>query len=321
MQIYGVGASLVNVHQLQCGFNNFSLLRNVYRLDTSDGQQLVCRISCAPHYPVDLIERQSAFAMLLLANGVPTPQKLCAAEFYCIRWPQAESELHVTLETYMGSDLESADLDTFNTLGSLVGQMHVAAQKHPAHLGFSTTARDILTGRACYANILRRAHALPQTSAIRDATRLHDALVSILRPMWNKLPRGAVHGDMGIYNNLVSSHKGLAVIDFNLAGDEVFLGDLLATYYSSIHKYNWQDRLINIDRPAAKKVFLAGYVAHRKLTMLEEQNFLTIAALFDGLFYSKAAIERWNESPIPTSLTHFEKVSALFEAGFASSTH
>lgn len=315
---YGIQIPLTRIKKLQEFSDGREKLRLIYFLETIDGQQWICRLTNERQYPIDLVERQSAFAMLLKKNGISTPKKLCKDGHYCFYWPKNEIKLCVTLETYMGSNLESADLKIFGTFGGLLGQMHIISQLNPVHLGFSTIAHAIYTGKACYANILRQAKPeIPYILSLQKAANLHDTLVSILRPVWSKLPMGAVHGDLGLYNNLVVSHLGLTVIDFNLAGDEVYLGDLLAAYYSSIHKYDWQNRLKSIDKSLARRKFLKEYVSYRTLTTLEQQYFPIVSALFDGLYYSKAVIERWNKSPLPTVMTSFEKIPALFAAGFA----
>ncbi len=318
LSAYGVSAPLIKMQPLQRSANSPNLLRLIYRLDTADGHQWVCRLTHAPSHQLAIAEQQALFAMLLYTHGIPTPSKLRCKGSYCSDQLMDEKKFCVTLESYMGIDLEIADLYTFDMLGEMIGRIHMVSQEHPIYIGFSTTFQEISTGQARYANILRQAQPkLPQTPAIMEATHLHDGLVDMLRPVWNTLPRGAVHGDLGIYNNFVVSNTGLTVIDFDLAGDEVYLGDLLAAYYSSIHKYTWQARLVGIDHTMAKERFLEKYSAWRKLATLEQQYFPVVSALFDGLFYSKAAVERWNKHPTPDALAYFEKAPALFSAGFS----
>ena len=123
---------------------------------------------------------------------------------------------------------------------------------------------------------------------------MHDKLVETLVPIWNTLPAGAVHGDLGIYNNLMQTKYGLGIIDFNRSGDEVFLGDALSAFYASVHKLSWQERLSAISKDEALHVFLSGYGSQRILTTVETEYYHLVAALFDGLFYCKSAIELWN---------------------------
>lgn len=88
--------------------------------------------------------------------------------------------------------------------------------------------------------------------------------------------------------------SGIGVIDFNLAGTEAFLGDMLAAFYASIHKCTWQEKLTGINKDQAYQLFFKAYLAERKFTVLEKSAFSKAAALFDGLFFFKAIVEEWD---------------------------
>ncbi len=271
--------------------------RLIYQIGTACGRYWVCRLTSEENYPPNIIEQQSQFAMLLWHHGILTPKKMKNGKNYCIEIEWDNQSYYATLEEYAGADIEEVNLDTFGILGKLIGQMHAISEKYPIKIDFSSVRDVIHNGRAKFDRIVKQAD-LPQTcyDAIRRCAVIHDELINELRMLWNELPYGAVHGDIGICNNLVHMGSGIGIIDFNLAGTEAFLGDMLVTFYASIYKYSWQGKLAHISRDQAFQYFLKEYLTERSFTTVEKLVYSRATALFDGLFFSKAVVEEWNKT-------------------------
>ncbi len=268
-------------------------IRLIYELTTVQGGHWVCRLSSERNYPKSLVERQSLFSELLRMHGVLIPHKIKSDEGYCSSMAFGPYLFQVTVEEWIGRNLDEVTEETFLSLGKLLGRCHILSERHPMKLGYSTISKSIKNGQACFRKILCSVPHWISYQEVADAARLHDALVLHLASIQETLPTGAVHGDLGIFNNLLQTEKGIAMIDFNMAGDEVFLWDMLITYYASIHKYSWRKRLARLNLMTCYSSFFSGYQGVRTLTEVERSTFPEAAALFDGLFYCKAIVEEY----------------------------
>ncbi|SOC40425.1 aminoglycoside phosphotransferase/kinase family protein [Ureibacillus acetophenoni] len=87
-----------------------------------------------------------------------------------------------------------------------------------------------------------------------------------LEQVWMRLPQGAVQGDFCYYNMARLPDESLAIYDFNIAGNEVYLNECIAVaVYHSWHapytgKLNEQERF---------QLFLDSYINKRPLNSLE----------------------------------------------------
>ena len=287
--------------------------RFLYRVDLQHGLQLVCRMSREDRYPRKLIEQQCAFSEKLRAYGLPTAKKyrLYGKEgSYVFEFQHS----HVTLEQYVGHDVNCINLAMLYQLGVLLGRMHYVSERDPSLIDYAPVSGAIRENKATFERILIRSDpALLQREDVRAAQILHDRLICQLRATLDELPHGAVHGDLGIFNNVVTVDGKLSIIDFNLAGDEPFLYELLSCFYSSIHKYTWRERWKGIDRQQALEGFLRGYASQRTLTDAEREQFGLASALFDGLFYCKAVLEEYGDTGDILVLEGFRAAAAKFD--------
>lgn len=317
LELYGVTGTIEFVNKIQNCSSNVDKIRLIYQIDTSEGQKLICKANHEVNYPQWLIEKQSHFAMFLYNNGIPTAKKLTSNNKYCIKLPSHRLNLDVTLEEYAGQDLKNINLDTFCKFGELLGKIHSISEHYTQHIGFSATYTALSSGKATYKNILRHTKKrLPNIPEVNKAAILHDTLVGILRSRWKQLPQGTVHDDIGIFNNLVIHNNKIAVIDFNMAGEDVYLVDLLASYYSSYYKY--YNNLSSQYENALIDFFMKGYTTYRKLTLVEELNFPIISSLMRGIFYTKLFIDNLNSNihmNIIDIVEHFSNILNIFLSG------
>ena len=233
--------------------------------------------------------------MILHANGVNTARKYRCQNNYCIHHLINGIEMQITLEEYIGEDLSDVGIGFLKEFGEVLGRVHSVSSKHPFVIGRSFISDYIQNDKARFSKILEKAEPpLPDFPYVHIAEKLHDNLVHELAKNWHLLPMGAVHGDLGAFNNLMNTASGVGIIDFNLAGDEAFLGDVLSSYYASIHKYLWKDLFSGLNELNAFLIFWEGYSEHYSVSEIEIEYFPQVSALFDGLFYCKCAIEVWN---------------------------
>lgn len=139
---------------------------------------------------------------------------------------------------------------------------------------------------------------------------MHDSLVDYISVRLCNLPKGAVHGDLGIYNNLLIASDGLYVIDFNLCGDEYFIIDALSALFSSLY---YDIEIPFKVKDSAIGLFLKGYIEVRKISFNEKALFPYVAALFDGVYYSKMCISYWNKGRQKEALKLLTKTKEHFD--------
>lgn len=313
LMAYGISEEITAVVPLE-EIDKAEELRLLYKINLQNDLQLVCRISREAHYSKKLMEQQSLFSEKLRAYGLPTAKKY---RLYAANEPSFVFDFqncHVTLEQYVGIDLDTVELQTFYQLGTFLGNIHFISEHDPSQIDYSPIYRAIREGRATFNRVLAHSDpALGQRQDVKAVQALHDEMVFRLREGLAQLPHGAVHGDLGAFNNLVTMGGRLSIIDFNLAGDEPFLCDLLTCFYASIYKYTWRDRLQGIDHQQAFSQFLLGYASRRKLTHEELQQFSLAAALFDGLFYCKAILEEYSDTGDASVLGRFSTAMEKFD--------
>lgn len=287
--------------------------RGIFLITTSN-TELVCRISNEQNYPMTLVEKQSQFAMLLHSNGIDTAKKYVSQGNYCIQHWINGMRMQITLEEYIGEDISDIDICILKDFGEILGKIHSVSLEHPFVIGKSFVSEYVRNDKARFSQILAKADPpIPDLPCLHIVGQLHDELVKELSKIWYLLPTGAVHGDLGAFNNLINTVRGIGIIDYNLAGDEAYLGDVLSSYYASIHKYLWKDIFSGSDESSTFLMFWNGYSKFYSASEMEIAYFPQISALFDGLFYCKSAIDVWNQGfhedaliMIQASVTHFD---------------
>ncbi|GAB0167682.1 phosphotransferase [Lysinibacillus sp. CTST325] len=87
-----------------------------------------------------------------------------------------------------------------------------------------------------------------------------------LKLIWGDLPQGAIQGDFCYYNMLKQYQGSLAIYDFNLAGNEVYLNECIAVGIYHAWHVPYKGRLNETER---FKLFIDSYNKERPLNELE----------------------------------------------------
>ncbi len=105
-----------------------------------------------------------------------------------------------------------------------------------------------------------------------------------LQQVWMRLPQGAVQGDFCYYNMLLQPDNILAIYNFNLAGNEVYLNECIAVaVYHACHapyrgKLKEQDRF---------ELFMNSYKKERPLENLEEIYYPQLKSILQAFRYDR----------------------------------
>ncbi len=88
-----------------------------------------------------------------------------------------------------------------------------------------------------------------------------------LQQIWMRLPQGAVQGDFCYYNMLQQSDDTLAIYDFNLAGNEVYLNECIAVGVYHAWHAPYIGKLKEHER---FQLFMESYTKERPLDSIEQ---------------------------------------------------
>ena len=176
----------------------------------------------------------------------------------------------VTVEDWCGEEITEINTDIAYEVGKLMARMHSLSLDQNCRIGHGTLFS------AAYWNDV---DVFPEFCEITKDEKLNREVVAqikslreeklgYIRSLWDSLPNAAVQGDISI-NNLVRRDDGLTVFDYNNAGDEVLVSDLVMEGLLTAYE---------MDRPAGapsgyeEQLFLSllkGYLSLRPLSEAE----------------------------------------------------
>ena len=115
---------------------------------------------------------------------------------------------------------------------------------------------------------------------------LRDQKLERIRAVWDTLPKAAVQGDISI-NNLVHDKDGLIVFDYNNAGDEVLISDLVMEGLLTAYEMELPDGTPASYREQIFPALLKGYLSVRSLSEAERNTAWEVYTLYHGLWFTR----------------------------------
>lgn len=220
------------------------------------------------YYRAGAIDSQTLFRSRLHAGGVPVPALYRDKTGHLLMELVWRGETWtVTVEEWIdGEPPHSVTPSLVSIMGSTLGKMHFLAGNYGPLFGHGTDLSLFGEHDEYKENARRLRKALEATglempSALMDA---YDLARERLAGMWGDLPSGPVHGDLAEHNLLLDETENVkAVLDFNLAGDEVFVNEVVHT---CLRLPSFGDE--SLDRDFAAR-FLRAYEEVRPLSAKE----------------------------------------------------
>lgn len=234
------------------------------------------------------IERQSAFSEFMRQNGIKTPKRYKAEGRYCREYRCQDLPCNVTVEDWCGEEITEISAPLAFRIGELMARMHTLSLENNCRIGCGTLFS------AAYWNDVDAFQSFCKIGAnenldqdiVSQLKRLHDEKLAALRAVWDRLPRAAVQGDISI-NNLVDGADGLAIFDYNNAGDEVLISDLVMEGLLTAYEMDLPQGAAEGCREQFFPAFLKGYLSMRRLSE-EEANAAWIAyTLYHALWFTR----------------------------------
>lgn len=238
------------------------------------------------------LENQSKFSEMLREQGMLVPKKYSHEGMYCLQMVVDGMDVDVTVEDYLGKPLKIFSKELFKTYGELLGKMHRISLDKKMHIGFSIVYTEVMENRTNYKKLFSgtRTEAL-DGELLEKIEKLHDRKKEKIFQIWPVLPRAAVQGDIYSCNNVAVLPEGIGFYDFNIAADEVLLGDFLHLWFRTIYDIENEDLRKDWDMDICWKEYVSGYQKYREFTKTEQENFSLVYGLLGSIYITKYVAE------------------------------
>lgn len=231
---------------------------------------------------IDGLQTQGLLCRAFIENGIPVPGRFQTNEgLYYLPAHTIKNSFPVTVEEWMpGRELEDQEVNKqlLHTLGKLLGKTHKISETYDVHFKYGTywgmfggNTSDV---PGIYDDVELEANSLKESLQRKE---INQALVeevffqfyekrAALQKLWNTLPKGAVQGDFSP-NNILLDHNSAfqSLIDFNIAGDEVFINHLVGEAIFLAYE------LMGDEQDDCFYEFLSAYMKERPLSTLEKE--------------------------------------------------
>lgn len=310
---YGIAGSVVNVKP----FFDYvepakSTVKVIYEVTLEDGKRRIVKLLNEPEESRssrENVERQSRFSEHMRLRGIDTPQRYTAGDVCCTETVVAGVPCVTTVEDWCGEEIRFIDPETARKIGALMARMHCISLED----GLKLDAGTLFS--AAYDNdvdVWPQFLELVKTDGIdgkaaEEIAALRQEKLERIRAVWEDLPRCAVQGDVSV-NNLVMAEDGhLKIFDYNNAGDEVCVGDLILEGLLTAYEMDLPEGAPQSSRDGLFAEFVRGYLAVRPLTAEEREIAWEIYTLWHGLWFTRVV---YNEDSLQKLLERGEEEKA-----------
>lgn len=278
--------SIISIETLQY-YQVESRVCIVLMIETNLGKKFVIKLISSELLCDEQEEEQAKFSEFLRINDIPIPHKYKAKNKYVNSFTFENEKFYVTVEDYWGENLNIISLESTAILGKLLAKMHELSIAHDYHLTKGSIYRALISGRVGIDKIWESPRVLIDFGIYEKIKFTHEKAIITIGKMWKELPINAVHGDLGLLNNITIHNNQYGIIDFNLSGDEVLLSDMLITWYSSVYSFNLALNLTRSDIKKNRKKFFGAYISNRNLTINEKEDFYNMACIINGIYFNR----------------------------------
>ena len=234
------------------------------------------------------IEKQSAFSEFLRQNGIRTPGRYTANGKFCNVCVCKNYPCNVTVEDWCGDEITEINTDISYKIGELLARMHILSLENRCTIGcgtlFSAAYWNDVDAYEDFCRICENEHL--DRGIVRQIQKHREEKLEALRSVWDRLPKAAVQGDISI-NNLVYGKDELTVFDYNNAGDEVLVSDLVMEGLLTAYEMDLPEGTDPGYREHFFPALLNGYLSRRQLSDEEADAAWIIYTLYHALWFTR----------------------------------
>lgn len=266
----------------------YDVIRKIIYVELENAEKYVVKFVREPFFSTEIIENQCAFSDVLMKHGIDTPKRLTRDGKYCISYEKEHLIMDVYAEEWVGGKIPHLTLDIYEETGSVMGKIHRIAGETKYQIGFSLLYNEITERDTSFERLWRNGdHSLIPDEEYEIMLNIYNRRLDIIKTVWSSLPRAAVQGDIYSCNNIAVRNGGLVVYDFNLAGDEVLIGDILQCWFRTVFDEKIEEDLRKLSREEMWSVFIKAYQKERPLTDREKKYFPDVYAILGVVYYTK----------------------------------
>lgn len=240
------------------------------------------------------IEKQSAFSEFMRQNGITTPKRYMANGRYCNEYVYNNLPCNVTVEDWCGEEIAEINTEIAYKIGELMARMHILSLNNNYEIGcgtlFSAAYLNDVDAYEIFCKICENEYL--DQAVVEQIKKHRNEKLEAIRLAWARLPKAAVQGDISI-NNLVYGEDELAVFDYNNAGDEVLISDLVLEGLLTAYEMELPEGADPSCREQLFPAFLDGYLSIRRLSEEEADVAWIIYTLYHSLWFTRI---RYNDN-------------------------
>ncbi len=288
---YDIHEPVVEQRMYIHAIENVKWMKLIFRVTLANGRLLVIKIL---HEDDDItaemekVEKQSCFSEMMRRHGIQTPVRYKTAGRYVAPFTYHDLPCFVTVEDWCGAEITEINTDIAYQIGELMARMHTISLANKCEIGhgtlFSAAYWNDVDAFSDFCEITKN-EKLEQT-IVKQIKTLRDQKLESLRAVWEELPKAAVQGDISI-NNLVQSERGLIVFDYNNAGDEVLISDLVMEGLLTAYEMELPDNTPVSCREKLFPALLKGYLSVRPLNETESKAAWEAYTLYHSLWFTR----------------------------------
>lgn len=289
LELYNIAERISNFSFFINGYDDkTSEMKAIIKVEFSDRNPLVVKFVRENNHPYNIIENQSIFSEYLRSQGVLTPKRYMCGKSYCLKYKLNNMFIDVTVEDYLGEEIKTIDFKLAYMIGQLMAKIHKISEKGNCHIGsntiFNVVGYNEVSG---FNSFLELGEGSKIDSVMYQKIKtLYIAKLEKIKLSWIKLPRYATQGDISI-NNLSFVGENIGIFDYNVAGDETLVGDMVLEGLLTANEMDLSNGLTDKDRTELFKRFFNGYITERPLTDDEKNIFSEIYSASSALWFTK----------------------------------
>ncbi|WP_339249944.1 hypothetical protein NSQ43_10420 [Sporosarcina sp. FSL W8-0480] len=318
LAMYKINGQVTNIHYFIHYYDETNAeVKIICKVKFADRNPLVVKFVREKEHPTHIIESQSVFSDYLRKHGILTPKRYVSKGRYCQNYKLNHLKVAVTVEDYLGEEIKAIDLTLAYKLGQLLGKIHRISEEGNCLIGsptiFNLVGYNEVSGYDAFCK-LGDSGAI-DTVMYRKINELYTKKLETVKLAWNRLPRFATQGDISI-NNLSYIEGDIGIYDYNIAGDETLVGDMVLEGLLTACEMDLADGLTDNDRKELFIYFYKGYITERPLSDDEKGVLSDIYSLSSALWFTKI---KHNDSSLENLVEceAFDKVERLLEEIYA----
>lgn len=275
LELYDINRNIANINYLCEGYDDKDDLRIrvIAKVELCDKSSYIIKFVLEEEHPYKLIEEQSRFSEGLRCLGINTAKRIKCGDKYCCLYSLGDSRLSVTVEEYLGEEIKEINENIVSEISSLMARMHMLSENNNYHLVNDTIWNlwndnsDIMRGYMKFKELRDKIIELDENNIeiYENILRVYKSRkdkISKLRP---SLPQYATQGDYSV-NNLTYNNEEIGIFDYNIAGDEILVNDMIIEGLFVTKVMDLSEGLKDSDREELFKLFVKAYINIRKLT-------------------------------------------------------